>query len=108
MRELVSYVDEACRGGAECACAGSALLLAAADALAGRGAAGRPLPPHAQPSARHDALHALLAPAVSVAREPRGLDRDLRFKFQFNAQAAACCTDEQNCFSFLRRKSNFR
>ncbi|KAI8426241.1 hypothetical protein MSG28_005153 [Choristoneura fumiferana] len=68
MRELVLYVDEACRGGAECACAGSALLLAAADALAGRGAAGRPLPPHAQPSARHDALHALLAPAVRGGR----------------------------------------
>ncbi|KAI8426246.1 hypothetical protein MSG28_005153 [Choristoneura fumiferana] len=68
MRELVLYVDEACRGGAECACAGSALLLAAADALAGRGAAGRPLPPHAQPSARHDALHALLAPAYTYHR----------------------------------------
>ncbi|XP_028177955.1 vacuolar protein sorting-associated protein 8 homolog [Ostrinia furnacalis] len=64
MRELAPYVEEGCagRGGAGgCGCAGAALVLAAADALAGRGAAGRPLPDHAQPSARHDALHTLLA-----------------------------------------------
>ncbi|CAH0729782.1 unnamed protein product, partial [Brenthis ino] len=62
MRELVSFVSPACAGagGASCGCAGSALLLAAADALAGRGAGGRALPAHARPSARHDALHALL------------------------------------------------
>ncbi|CAG9561239.1 unnamed protein product [Danaus chrysippus] len=61
MRELVGYVDLCCRGSAGCGCAGGALLLTAADALAGRGAGGRPLPPHARPSARHDALQALLA-----------------------------------------------
>ncbi|CAK1586156.1 unnamed protein product [Parnassius mnemosyne] len=63
MRTLMAYVSEECgaRAGGRCACAGGALLLAAADALAGRGAAGRALPEHARPSARHDALHALLA-----------------------------------------------
>ncbi|CAG4947702.1 unnamed protein product [Parnassius apollo] len=63
MRTLMAYVSEDCaaRAGGRCTCAGGALLLAAADALAGRGAAGRALPEHARPSARHDALHALLA-----------------------------------------------
>ncbi|XP_059054039.1 vacuolar protein sorting-associated protein 8 homolog [Achroia grisella] len=64
MRELVKFVDPSCPsadGSGECRCAGAALVVAAADALAGRGAGGRPLPEHAQPSARHDALHALLA-----------------------------------------------
>ncbi|XP_026499117.2 vacuolar protein sorting-associated protein 8 homolog [Vanessa tameamea] len=63
MRELVAHVQPTCGGGgsAPCGCAGAALLLAAADALGGRGAGGRALPAHARPSARHDALHALLA-----------------------------------------------
>ncbi|KAJ0178271.1 hypothetical protein K1T71_006094 [Dendrolimus kikuchii] len=67
MRELMPYVDAECgrrraRGpGGACGCAGAALVVAAADALAGRGAGGRPLPEHARPSARHDALLALLA-----------------------------------------------
>ncbi|XP_023938652.2 vacuolar protein sorting-associated protein 8 homolog [Bicyclus anynana] len=69
MRSLVGFVSASCGGGAACACAGGALLLAAADALAARGAGGRPLPPHARPSARHDALHALLA-EESGARSP--------------------------------------
>lgn len=65
MRSLAAHVG-ACGGAVRgrCAggrCAGAALVVAAADALAGRGAAGRPLPQHARPSARHDALHALLA-----------------------------------------------
>ncbi|CAK1556278.1 unnamed protein product [Leptosia nina] len=62
MRELVQYVDLECavRTGGECSCAGGALVLAAADALAARSPAARPLPPHAKPSARHDALHSLL------------------------------------------------
>ncbi|XP_041987955.1 vacuolar protein sorting-associated protein 8 homolog [Aricia agestis] len=60
MRTLMCHVVPGCGGGAACTCAGGALLLTAADALAGRAAAGRPLPPHARPSARHDALHALL------------------------------------------------
>ncbi|XP_075979183.1 vacuolar protein sorting 8 [Anticarsia gemmatalis] len=62
MRELSAHVSAACarRAGGRCACAGCALVVAAADALAGRGAAGRALPPHARPSARHDALLALL------------------------------------------------
>ncbi|CAG9793888.1 unnamed protein product [Diatraea saccharalis] len=66
MRELAPHVRAGCggAGGAGCGCAGDALVLAAADALAGRGAAGRPLPDHARPSARHDALHALLDPDV--------------------------------------------
>lgn len=69
MRELVAHVSATCTGssaGGRCECAGGALLLAAADALAGRGAGGRPLPPHARPSARHDALHALLAEEVAI------------------------------------------
>ncbi|XP_068618217.1 vacuolar protein sorting-associated protein 8 homolog [Battus philenor] len=62
MRTLAEYVSDDCpaRAGGRCVCAGAALLLAAADALAGRGAAGRPLPEHARPLARHDALHTLL------------------------------------------------
>lgn len=65
MRELIKYVSPSCGRrsggpGAPCSCAGWALVVAAADALAGRGAAGRALPHHAQPSARHDALLALL------------------------------------------------
>ncbi|KPI97358.1 Vacuolar protein sorting-associated protein 8-like [Papilio xuthus] len=62
MRTLSEHVSSTCdaRSGGRCSCAGGALLLAAADALAGRGAAGRPLPEHARPLARHDALHALL------------------------------------------------
>ncbi|KAM3966116.1 vacuolar protein sorting 8 [Aphomia sociella] len=62
MRSLVQFVRADCpaSGGGACACAGAALLVTAADALAGRAAGGRALPPHAQPSARHDALHALL------------------------------------------------
>ncbi|CAB3251661.1 unnamed protein product [Arctia plantaginis] len=68
MRELINYVSPRCgrrsgaagAAGARCSCAGCALVVAAADALAGRGAAGRALPHHAQPSARHDALLALL------------------------------------------------
>ncbi|CAH0398761.1 unnamed protein product [Chilo suppressalis] len=67
VRELAPHVQAGCGGAREgrvCTCAGDALVLAAADALAGRGAAGRPLPDHARPSARHDALHALLAADV--------------------------------------------
>ncbi|CAF4822239.1 unnamed protein product [Pieris macdunnoughi] len=60
MRELVQYVDPECRLRSNCQCAGGALVLAAADALAARSPACRPLPPHAKPSARHDALHTLL------------------------------------------------
>ncbi|XP_050664276.1 vacuolar protein sorting-associated protein 8 homolog isoform X2 [Leptidea sinapis] len=62
MRELTGYVDAACgvRRGESCACAGAALVLCAADALAGRSPVARPLPAHALPSARHDALQALL------------------------------------------------
>jgi hypothetical protein len=71
MRELAPHVAAGgaggeCAGGERCACAGGALVLAAADALAGRGAAGRALPDHARPSARHDALTTLLAPDVST------------------------------------------
>ncbi|XP_045766825.1 vacuolar protein sorting-associated protein 8 homolog isoform X1 [Maniola jurtina] len=69
MRELVQFVDAGCAGaaaGAGCGCAGGALLLAAADALAGRGAGGRALPAHARPSARHDALHTLLAEEAGI------------------------------------------
>ncbi|KAL4707675.1 hypothetical protein ACJJTC_014856 [Scirpophaga incertulas] len=71
MRQLAPHVVAGCGGGGRCAaasggaCAGDALVLAAADALAGRGAAGRPLPAHARPSARHDALHTLLADDAS-------------------------------------------
>ncbi|KAH9632458.1 hypothetical protein HF086_014542 [Spodoptera exigua] len=66
MRSLAAHVGScgAMSEGGRCAggrCAGAALVVAAADALAGRGAAGRALPAHARPSARHDALHALLA-----------------------------------------------
>lgn len=63
MRELSAHVSLECgrdKDGEGCKCAGAALVVAAADALAGRGAAGRELPHHAQPSARHDALRALL------------------------------------------------
>ncbi|CAH2039598.1 unnamed protein product, partial [Iphiclides podalirius] len=64
MRTLAAHVSGGCGagggGGGRCRCAGGALLLAAADALAGRGAAGRPLPEHARPLARHDALLTLL------------------------------------------------
>ncbi|KPJ07186.1 Vacuolar protein sorting-associated protein 8-like [Papilio machaon] len=68
MRTLSAYVSSACeaRAGGRCSCAGGALLLAAADALAGRGAAGRPLPEHARPLARHDALHALLHDVLPI------------------------------------------
>lgn len=55
MRELCAFV----RAGEA---AGDALLLVAADGLAGRAVGGRPLPVDAQPSARHDALQALLTP----------------------------------------------
>lgn len=68
MRELAPFVVEGCAGGegggGGCGCAGDALVLAVADALGGRGPAGRPLPDHAQPSARHDALTTLLAEDV--------------------------------------------
>lgn len=71
MRELIAYVDRDCglrtQAGENCTCAGGALLLAAADALAGRGAGGRALPDHAQPSARHDALLTLLAEDVCIS-----------------------------------------
>ncbi|XP_062527168.1 vacuolar protein sorting-associated protein 8 homolog [Bombyx mori] len=59
MRELCAHTRRSC--GARCECAGAALLVTAADALAGRAAGGRDLPSHARPSARHDALHALLS-----------------------------------------------
>ncbi|XP_063535635.1 vacuolar protein sorting-associated protein 8 homolog [Cydia strobilella] len=70
MKELVGYVEASCGGGPSCRCAGGALLLAAADALGGRGAGGRPLPDHARPSARHDALHTLLAETERGGRSP--------------------------------------
>ncbi|XP_060802383.1 vacuolar protein sorting-associated protein 8 homolog [Amyelois transitella] len=83
MRSLVAHVSQSCGGGAACACAGAALVLAAADALAGRGAGGRPLPDHARPSARHDALHTLLADESGVeGRSP------LRVLVEHDAAAA--------------------
>ncbi|XP_038223273.1 vacuolar protein sorting-associated protein 8 homolog [Zerene cesonia] len=60
MRSLVQYVEAGCGQRGRCACAGAALVLAAADALAARSPAARPLPAHARPSARHDALTTLL------------------------------------------------
>lgn len=63
MRSLTPHVAATC-GAAPCRCAGDALLLAAADGLAGRGPAGRALPDHQRPSARHDALQTLLSDEV--------------------------------------------
>ncbi|KAJ2944385.1 hypothetical protein O0L34_g18387 [Tuta absoluta] len=90
MRELIPYVDSSCAArraadpAAVCACAGGALLLAAADALAGRGAGGRPLPDHAQHAARHDALLTLLAAhAGDASKSP------LRIMVEHDAAAAA-------------------
>ncbi|KAJ8716091.1 hypothetical protein PYW08_013376 [Mythimna loreyi] len=83
MRSLAALVRGGCARG-PCACAGAALVLAAADALAGRGAAGRALPAHARPSARHDALHALLA---SVENENGGRS-PLKVMVEHDAAAA--------------------
>ncbi|KAG7296053.1 hypothetical protein JYU34_021150 [Plutella xylostella] len=65
MRELTKHVSPTCPAyEGRCCCAGDALLLCAADALAGRGAGGRALPAHARPSARHQALQTLLTEEV--------------------------------------------
>ncbi|XP_048487716.1 vacuolar protein sorting-associated protein 8 homolog [Plutella xylostella] len=65
MRELTKHVSATCPAyEGRCCCAGDALLLCAADALAGRGAGGRALPAHARPSARHQALQTLLTEEV--------------------------------------------
>ncbi|XP_053606903.1 vacuolar protein sorting-associated protein 8 homolog [Plodia interpunctella] len=87
MRELVQHVSAECGRarascGCACACAGDALVLACADALAGRGAGGRPLPEHKRPSARHDALQTLLAETGAHGRSP------LQTAVQHDADAA--------------------
>ncbi|GBP19807.1 Vacuolar protein sorting-associated protein 8 homolog [Eumeta japonica] len=87
MRELTPWT-RSCRagGGDVCSCAGDALLLLAADGLAGRGPAGRVLPEHARPSARHDALQVLLNEEAKESGE--GKRAPLHALVQHDARAA--------------------